>query len=395
MPGTLAGIVELGVVAGSLASASAAVVVMQRTRAAVRADRIALRLARTRDAAFVDAARRLAAAARGSVEAVRDEIARAAPAIAPRLDGVLFYEEHDGGLRCVVATGERFAYFAGSCVAFDDARALPARALQAGHRVTLADAGVARLHPADVAALGVPLALDARRACVLVFAAPVALEDEEMERLVTLADQASPAYLIALDREHDRRDAEYDGLTGLLTPRAFRRRLAGLVERIRFVPGARLALLFVDTDNFKRWNDRFGHAAGDALLRDLASVLRTAAPSPCDLVARNGGDEFCIVFTETDKSTAVERAGALRRRVAALDLRGLAISASIGVAAYPADACDPSALLERADAAMYHAKQTGRDGVSYCDGAGYTRLVQQASSERPVSSLVSAFPTIL
>jgi diguanylate cyclase (GGDEF)-like protein len=390
---TLAALLEVGFVAASLAFGSAAAVVASRSRAAARADRLALRLARAREAAFVDAARRLASAARDSVDAVRDEIARAARVAAPAIDGILVYERHDGMLHCVSAFGERFAYFAGSSFALDDASALPARAIAAGHRVTLDDAGACRLHPTDVAALAVPLVLDAGRACVLVTAAQQPLDAGAIERLVTLADQASPAYLIALDREHDRRSAEYDGLTGLLTPRAFRRRLNALVDRAKFVACARLALLFIDTDRFKHYNDRHGHAAGDTLLRELANVLRAAATSEHDLVARNGGDEFCLVFTETGKATAIERADELRRRIASLDLARLRpqaasadddlhITASIGVAAFPSDASTANDLLERADAAMYHTKKTGRNGVSYAD-ADRTLVRKQGPDAAP------------
>ena len=158
-----------------------------------------------REAAFVDAARRLASAARESVDAVRDELARAARVAAPAVDGVLVYEQRDAELRCVAAFGDRFAYFAGTSVALDDTSALPARAIAAGHRATLDDANVLKLHPTDVAALAVPLALDAGRACALVVAAQQPLDAGAVERLVTLADQAAPAYSIALDREHDRR----------------------------------------------------------------------------------------------------------------------------------------------------------------------------------------------
>jgi diguanylate cyclase (GGDEF)-like protein len=375
---------ELAQVAAAWLCAGVAASMTARTRATARADRAALIAARAREAALADVARRLAGAARSSVDAVRDEIARGVRVVAPAIDGVLLFEEHDGALRCSAAFGSRFAYFAGSLIALDDSGALAARALAAGHRVTLDDEGVRKPHPTDVAAVGVPLVLDGGRSCVMVAAAQVPLDAEAVERIVALADQASPAYLIALDREHDRRRAEYDGLTGLLTPRAFRQRLVALIDRARFVPTTRVALLFVDTDRFKHWNDAYGHAAGDTLLRELARLLRGSVAYEADLVARNGGDEFCIVFTETDKATAIERAELVRARIAALDYRPLRpdgtattvqITASIGVAAFPADAANATELLERADAAMYHAKQSGRDGVAYCarDG-GFARL---------------------
>ncbi|MEA2688385.1 MAG: hypothetical protein QOD51_992, partial [Candidatus Eremiobacteraeota bacterium] len=365
---------DIALVAVSLASAAAGTTAALRWRAAARASERARRASRAEGVAFANAIRRLAGAARDSVRAVREEIASAVRVLAPAVDGVLLYEQHDGALLCVGAFGARFAYFAGARAAFDDASSLAARAFAAGHHVAWPGAPAAAVHPGDAAALAVPLTLDAGRGCVIVAASQRALDAAAVERIVALADHASPAYMIALDRENDRRNAEYDGLTGLLTPRAFRQRLGALVERSRFVPPARLALVFADTDRFKCWNDRYGHAAGDALLRELARVLRSSASAERDLVARNGGDEFCIVFTDLDKATAIERAEALRRRIAAIDFAALhpaaasaeiSISASIGVAALPADAVTASDLLERADAAMYHSKQTGRNGVSY------------------------------
>jgi diguanylate cyclase (GGDEF)-like protein len=375
---------ELAPVAAAWLCAGVAACMTARTRATARDDRDALAAARRREAALADVARRLASAARESVDAVRDEIARGVRLVAPAVDGVLLFDEHDSALRCSAAFGARFTYFAGSVIALDDSGALAARALWAGHRVTLDDAGVRKPHPTDIAAVAVPFVLDGGRSCVMIAAAQAPLDAEAAERIVALADQASPAYLIALDREHDRRRAEYDGLTGLLTPRAFRQRLVALIDRARFVPTTRVALLFVDTDRFKYWNDAYGHAAGDALLRELARLLRGAVAFEADLVARNGGDEFCIVFTETDKATAIERAEFVRARIAALDCRPLRpdgtatvvrITASIGVAAFPADAANATELLERADAAMYHAKESGRDGVAYSAAAGgFVRL---------------------
>jgi diguanylate cyclase (GGDEF)-like protein len=329
-----------------------------------------------RDAhAIVSAARR----STGDVQTVLANVIRAA---APQIDGVLFYEQDDAALVCSAAFGERFTYYAGAAIPLDDPSSLPAGALAAGHRVTLDD-GAQALHPGDAAAAAVPMIRDTGRACVLAVASRRRFEPGAIERAIALAELAAPVYGMALDREHDRRRAEYDGLTGLLTPGAFRRRLGGLVERARFEPSARLGLAFLDTDHFKRWNDGYGHGAGDALLRELARVLR-AHCRPDDVAARNGGDEFCLIFVETDKAVAVDRAEALRRSVAAIHLGELRppgsnatirISASIGVAAFPTDASNAAELLERADAAMYHSKETGRDAVSFVgiDG-GFVRL---------------------
>ena len=369
-----------GSLAVALASSSIAAYAYRRARAAERV----LRRAREEHAAFARSAQRLADAARASVDAVRTEIARAVRDAVPVADGVLLFEEEEGALRCVAAFGTRFAYYAGVAVALDDDRALVARARAAGHHVTANADGVRPFHPTDAAAVAAPLALGAGRSCVLAVAAQRPFDAGMVARIVALAEQAAPAYGIALDREADRRRAEYDGLTGLLTPRAFRARLGALVERARFVPSARLSLLFVDTDHFKRWNDRYGHAAGDTLLRAIAATLRSTVRAEHDLAARNGGDEFCLVLDGTDKADAIERAEALRRRISALDATALRpaadaspvrITASIGVAAFPADAATAADLLERADAAMYHSKHTGRDGVAYAaPGGTFARL---------------------
>ena len=136
-------------------------------------------------------------------------------------------------------------------------------------------------------------------------------------------------------------------------------------------PCAHLVLVY----RFKQWNDNYGHASGDALLRELAVLLRAAATEPGDIAARNGGDEFCVVLVDAEKSRAVERAERLRVSIVEADFRGLhapvasgeevRISASIGVACFPVDAQSPEALLEKADEAMYHSKKTGRNGVSF------------------------------
>lgn len=385
----------------ALALAAIAMLAALRARAAARADRLMLRFVREREATMLAAAQRFTTAAADSVAEVRAAIDTSIRALAPAIDSVAVFEERDGALRCVCATGPRIAYFAGARLALDDPHAIAARALARGHRVTRAsDPDVMPLHPSDACALAVPLVLARGWRGAIVAGATVAVAPEALEAIVQACALAAPAYAIALERADDRARAEFDGLTGLLTPRAFRERLGALADRCRFDPRGRLALLFVDIDRFKAWNDTFGHASGDALLRAIAAQLRTAARDADDLVARNGGDEFCLAFPAMDKAVAIDRAAALCAAIAGADRQTLrppgasaavAISASIGVAAYPADAGDANALLEAADAAMYESKRAGRDRVSYRTVAGAfahlpaagTREVVEAPCARP------------
>jgi diguanylate cyclase (GGDEF)-like protein len=364
------------VAAGSLAFGLVGVAAALWMRVQLRMTSTVLREAVERERRFVEAARCLSSAAGVSVETVRDEMDRAVRAVAPVVDIVLFFEEHEAQLVCVAAYGERADFFSGTRLALDDDASLMVAALRCGHRVATLDAAQSQvLHPGDVFAVAIPLLLDAGRRCVLYVGSALAGSATLADRIVQLVDQAASAYRIALERTDDRARAEFDGLTGLLTARAFRARLAAMIERALYTPLGRVGLLFVDTDRFKSWNDNYGHASGDALLRELAILLRASATEPGDIVARNGGDEFCVVFADTEKSRAIERAERLRGSIAEADFRGLhgsvssgeevRISASIGVACFPVDAQSPEALLEKADEAMYHSKKTGRNGVSF------------------------------
>ncbi len=155
-----------------------------------------------------------------------------------------------------------------------------------------------------------------------------------------------------------RRSALTDPLTGA----ANRRALTELVD-YEIARHARLrhsfAVVALDLDGFKLVNDRFGHPAGDGLLRDVAEALRQVVRDQ-DTVARLGGDEFCVLAPETDESgaerLAARVAAAIGRVTAGLDT----LSASIGVALYPVDGGDARAVLEAADAAQVDAKRRSR-----------------------------------
>jgi len=157
--------------------------------------------------------------------------------------------------------------------------------------------------------------------------------------------------------------AHHDGLTGLPNRRSFMinmRQSMALAGR----QSNKLALFFVDLDGFKLVNDRYGHAVGDQLLKQVADRLRNGVRL-ADLVGRLGGDEFVVLVTEcNDKSTAALIASKLIANISEVFYIGdlaLAVGASIGIAIYPDQSTDLENLMTLADKAMYRAKKDGRN----------------------------------
>ncbi len=153
-----------------------------------------------------------------------------------------------------------------------------------------------------------------------------------------------------------------DALTGLANRRWAEEQLdLELARAARY--GGEFAVILIDIDHFKRLNDAYGHAAGDAVLAGLAKTLRRSLRAT-DQVARWGGEEFVVLAPETPLSGAVDVAEALRREVAAATFDGRpGITISLGVAARRTGDSHES-LLARADAALYRAKAAGRDAVA-------------------------------
>jgi len=170
---------------------------------------------------------------------------------------------------------------------------------------------------------------------------------------------------IELERELSRL-ATTDPLTGLGNRRRFDEALAAELARAAR-NGERVSLVLCDVDHFKRFNDRYGHPAGDACLGAVAGALAQAARRSGDLVARYGGEEFALVLPSTPAEGATRVASALRDAVRALaiphednDGRGVA-TISAGVATV-VGAWTPAEVLALADQALYDAKGRGRDG---------------------------------
>ena len=159
--------------------------------------------------------------------------------------------------------------------------------------------------------------------------------------------------------------AHTDAITGMGNRHAFNERLAAEIERARAL-GRRVALVYIDLDNFKTLNDTFGHAAGDAALKHVAEVMRRARRR-ADLAARYGGEEFGAILPGADQQGALQLAERLRRaleksHVVAEGAR-LSVTANFGLAVWPGDGADARALIAAADRALYAAKAAGRNRV--------------------------------
>jgi diguanylate cyclase (GGDEF)-like protein/PAS domain S-box-containing protein len=177
--------------------------------------------------------------------------------------------------------------------------------------------------------------------------------------------------------------ATHDPLTGLPNRSLLLDRLAMALGRAERLPGAACVLLF-DLDRFKVVNDSLGHAAGDQLLVEVADRLRQIV-RPGDTVARLGGDEFIMVCEdlngEIDAIGIADRVAEVLRGTFVLDDAEVTVSASVGIAVASGPGSNPASLVRDADAAMYRAKERGRDRWELFDEGLRTRAVQRLSLE--------------
>jgi len=219
--------------------------------------------------------------------------------------------------------------------------------------------------------LDVPLAAGQTSFGTLVLTGP-GFSDEQKLAAVSLAAQAVVALENARLHGIVERQALVDPLTGLANRRRCEEALAAEVARAeRFATP--LSLVFADLDDFKRVNDLHGHPVGDAVLRELAAVLKETARES-DLAGRWGGEEFLLLLPGADAAGGVRLAERIRllleeRTILSSEGERVAVTCSFGVAAFPA-ASDGAALVAAADRALYHAKRMGKNRVESAVGAG-------------------------
>ncbi len=192
---------------------------------------------------------------------------------------------------------------------------------------------------------------------------PVRNKDGEVSRFIAIKQDVS-------DRVRAQEKMEYlathDPLTKLPNYTLFYDRLDHAIQKAKRIDTF-IGVLFMDLDGFKIVNDTFGHASGDTLLREIAGRLQ-AAIRESDTVARVGGDEFTLILEELDKP---EDAGKVANKLLKLLIdpyqiqeHEICVGASVGVSVYPRDGVDAATLVNNADAAMYTAKQAGKNQVS-------------------------------
>jgi len=214
----------------------------------------------------------------------------------------------------------------------------------------------------------------------------------DLRLVAALADMAGLAIENARLSHRLEEEATTDGLTGLYNHRYFYERLSAEVARARRYE-LQLSLLMLDLDDFKRFNDAFGHQAGDRVLAEVGGIMRAQLRKGVDVPCRYGGEEFTVILPHTpgagaavvgrrlsDQVNAIIGANGaidparlagerLRRSIAEAPFPGHTIgetahiTVSVGIATYPAQADDGDQLVGRADAALYSAKRAGKNRV--------------------------------
>jgi diguanylate cyclase (GGDEF)-like protein len=191
------------------------------------------------------------------------------------------------------------------------------------------------------------------------------IEQKDKDKFYILAQQ----FLVGIKRAFLYRKVQEltitDSLTGVFNRRYFLEKFIEEIKRSKKFKH-NFSFLMVDIDHFKSFNDNYGHLVGDAVLREVAKTIKENIRQ-IDFMGRYGGEELSIVSVETDKNQAGFVAQRIRqaiesRRVSVYD-EVLQVTISIGVSTFPEDGNDASPLIDKADGALYLAKQTGRNRV--------------------------------
>ena len=201
-------------------------------------------------------------------------------------------------------------------------------------------------------------------------------KEHDLRRVSVLLSQLDQARVSLQQAAH------YDALTNLINRRGFNQVFAERLAEHAANEGM-LAVMFLDIDHFKRINDSLGHAAGDDLLKVIADHIKAATRSQ-DLVARFGGDEFCIVTSLHSRDEARHLAQRIMQRMKEpIDLGGrrMVMTTSIGISIYPDDGRNAEELLKNADLALYQSKGCGRNNLNFFNSSLRVRATLELQLE--------------
>ena len=191
--------------------------------------------------------------------------------------------------------------------------------------------------------------------------------EHQINLLRNICNAAGFAYTRVRAFEESQTQATRDALTGLPNRRDFNENLERETMRAKRL-GKQIGIIMTDVDKFKSFNDTYGHKVGDEVLKMVAKVLEGSVRSDLDRVARFGGEEFIALITEADEEIVRTTAERIRAAVEAerVDVglpEKLHVTISLGYALYPKDSAAIGELVEKADAALYSAKENGRNRV--------------------------------
>ena len=197
---------------------------------------------------------------------------------------------------------------------------------------------------------------------------PYSFGPKQLQILSSLGGQAAVAMANSMLYKKIEKLAITDGLTKVYNHRYFYKRIEEEAERCKRYQSP-FSLIMLDLDYFKKFNDKFGHRAGDLALSNVAGILKESTRT-IDVVSRYGGEEFAVVLPETDTASAKMVAERICKAIhdsyfeVACNQPPVHVTVSIGVATSPYDATDTNELIELADKALYHSKETGKNKVS-------------------------------
>ncbi len=193
--------------------------------------------------------------------------------------------------------------------------------------------------------------------------------ESELSAMMLVANYTAVALENAGIMEEKEKEATTDGLTGLHNYRFFIDEFGRRLEHCQ-KKQARVSLIWLDLDFFKEYNDNFGHLKGSEILKRLGGIMSKAVGMEKAVFFRYGGDEFAVILPEIRNAQALESAENIRHSIYNTEFAerkpgGKQLSASIGVVTCPDDGQEYRALIEKADQAMYHAKENGKNQVAF------------------------------